>query len=56
MKRIVAVAMVLLVVFSSAFAVNNQKIYSVDTEIYKTISQIYVMTGHALPSTTGPWS
>ena len=56
MKRIVAVAMVLLVVFSSAFAVNNQKIYSVDTEIYTTISQIYVMTGHALPSTTGPWS
>ena len=39
MKRIVAVAMFLLVVFSSAFAVNNQKIYSVDTEIYKTISQ-----------------
>ena len=56
MKRFVAVAIVLLVVFSSAFAVNNQKIYSVDTEIYKTIRQIYVMTGHALPSTTGPWS
>ena len=56
MKRILAVAMVLMVVIPVAFAVNNQKIYSVDTDIYRTISQIYILTGHSIPSATGPWS
>ena len=56
MRKAVAVFLVILLVSSAVFAANNQKIYSVDTELYKTISQIYVLTGHAQPSGTGPWS
>ena len=56
MKRTIAILAVLLLALAAASAVNNQKIYSVDTDIYRTISTIYVLTGHALPSTTGPWS
>ncbi|MBP5163031.1 MAG: hypothetical protein ILP16_08655 [Spirochaetales bacterium] len=56
MKRFLAAALVVLLVSSAAFAANNQKIYSVDTELYKTINQIYILTGHAEPSATGPWS
>ena len=56
MRRFSTVFLVLLLSFAAAFAANSQKIYSVDTDIYRTISQIYVLTGHALPSTTGPWS
>ena len=56
MKRILSVVLVTVLVLSSAFSANNQKIYSVDTEIYRTICQIYILTGHSVPSTTGPWS
>lgn len=56
MRRFSTVFLVLLLSLAAAFAANSQKIYSVDTDIYRTISQIYVLTGHALPSTTGPWS
>ena len=56
MKRFLAVLAVIILTAASLFAANNQKIYSVDSGIFKTISQIYVLTGHALPSTTGPWS
>ncbi len=35
---------------------NDQKIYSVDSSIYNDIANLYLATGHALPSTTGPWS
>ena len=55
-KRLSTIPAVLLLVLAAAFAANNQKIYSVDSEIYRTISTINVLTGHALPSTTGPWS
>ena len=56
MRRFSIVLLVLFVSLAAAFAVNSQKIYSVDTDIYRTISQIYVLTGHALPSSAGPWS
>ena len=35
---------------------NLQKIYPVDSEIYKAITYLYVDQGYSLPSTTGPWS
>lgn len=35
---------------------NLQKIYPVDSEIYKAISYLYLDQGYSLPSTTGPWS
>ena len=56
MRRFSTFLLVLLFSVAAVFAANSQKIYSVDTDIYKTISQIYVLTGHALPSATGPWS
>ena len=56
MKRVIMVFLVIMLVTSAVLAANNQKIYSVDTELYKTISQIYILTGHAQPSATGPWS
>lgn len=56
MRRFSTVFLILLISVAAVFAANSQKIYSVDTDIYRTISQIYVLTGHALPSATGPWS
>ncbi|MBQ7281913.1 MAG: hypothetical protein IJR16_03970 [Spirochaetales bacterium] len=56
MKKVLAAVLIILLVAGVAFAANNQKIYSVDTELYRTISQIYILTGHAQPSATGPWS
>ena len=47
---------ILLISLATVFAANSQKIYSVDNDIYRTISDIYILTGHALPSTAGPWS
>ncbi|MBR2282460.1 MAG: hypothetical protein IJ863_07565 [Spirochaetales bacterium] len=34
----------------------QQKIYPVDSAEYAAISDMYLATGHALPSSTGPWS
>lgn len=56
MRRFLTLLVILLTSLAAVFAANSQKIYSVDTDVYKTISQIYVLTGHALPSATGPWS
>ena len=35
---------------------NMQKIYPTTSEEYKAIEQLYIVQGHSLPSTTGPWS
>ena len=57
MKRIVAVLFLVLVVLTSVLALSNsQKIYRVDSKEYEEIKFLYILTGHALPSTTGPWS
>ncbi len=57
MKRIVAVFLLFLMVLTSVFALSNsQKIYRVDSKEYEEIKYLYILTGHALPSTTGPWS
>lgn len=55
MKRIVAVFLLFLMVLTSVFALSNsQKIYRVDSKEYEEIKYLYILTGHALPSTTGP--
>lgn len=57
MKKIVAVFLLVLVVLTSVSALSNsQKIYRVDSKEYEEIKYLYILTGHALPSTTGPWS
>ncbi|GHU25352.1 hypothetical protein FACS1894164_14430 [Spirochaetia bacterium] len=35
---------------------NHQKIIPIDSDIYQAIKSLYISTGLALPSTTGPWS
>lgn len=55
-KCLLALVSLVLVCGLAFAATNSQKIYSVDSDVYKDISTIYVLTGHALPSTTGPWS
>jgi len=35
---------------------NDAKHYSVDSEVYKNITYLYILTGHALPNSAGPWS
>ncbi|MBQ0071109.1 MAG: hypothetical protein KBS81_04530, partial [Spirochaetales bacterium] len=56
MKKLFILVSLLVIALSCIFAANTQKIYPVDHEIYRNISRIYVMTGHAVPSTSGPWS
>ncbi len=57
MKKIVCIVLFVLLTVSIVYATaNDQKIYSVDSTIYKDITKVYLATGHALPSTTGPWS
>jgi hypothetical protein len=60
MKKRFLLALLLLTTLASLFAAggtrNLQKIYPVDSDVYKAIRYLYVSQGMALPSTTGPWS
>ena len=57
MKKLVSILILLCLTLNLTFAeVNDQKIYSVDSDVYKDIVKLYLVTGHAMPSTTGPWS
>lgn len=58
MKKVISI---LLVVCLSVFLLcgadlNLQKIYPIHSEVYQAMTALYVTSGHALPSTTGPWS
>ena len=35
---------------------NQQKIYETTSEVYEAIKLLYIAKGHAMPSSTGPWS
>ncbi len=57
MKKTLLVMIFCLLSLTLIFAeANEQKIYSVDSSVYKDIVNLYLATGHAMPSTTGPWS
>lgn len=57
MKKFITIVALIALVFSMAFAnENQQKIYRTDSEVYEAITFLYLNQGHALPSTTGPWS
>ena len=57
MKKILSVVLFLFLALSVVTAAtNSQTIYSVDSAVYQKIAKLYLATGHALPSTTGPWS
>ncbi|MBQ0072101.1 MAG: hypothetical protein KBS81_09675 [Spirochaetales bacterium] len=57
MKRIVLLLLVLTLALGSIFAISNgQKIYSVDSPAYASMEKLYILSGKALPSSSGPWS
>lgn len=55
MKKNLILLLVIIVAFQ-AFASVPQKIHPVDSPLYQIIKDIYLMTGHAMPSSSGPWS
>ena len=55
MRKILILLLVVFVAFQ-AFASVPQKIHPVDSPLYRIIKDVYLMTGHAMPSSTGPWS
>ena len=55
MRRILILLLIIFVV-TQAFASVPQKIHPVDSPLYRIITDIYLMTGHSMPSSTGPWS
>ena len=57
MKKVASIVLLLCITLSLVFATSNeQKIYRVDSTVYKDMVKLYLATGHAMPSTTGPWS
>lgn len=61
MKKIITVLLMFLLLVSMLPASqvvenNRQKIYSVDSSEYEAMKYLYIASGLALPSTTGPWS
>ena len=58
MKRITLIALIALLCVGFMFAETNnmQKIFPTTSDEYKAISYLYLIQGHSLPSTTGPWN
>lgn len=56
MKRILTVLIIAVVLSAADLAAASQKIHPVDSRIYGEISDIYLLTGHAMPSSAGPWT
>lgn len=56
MKRLFPVLCLFVVVLAPLPAMNNQKIHSLDSDVYEAVSYLYLEQGMALPSSAGPWS
>lgn len=56
MRKSITILVLLFVLQTSLLAYTAQKIYPVNSDIYNQICDIYLMSGHAMPSSTGPWS
>ena len=57
MKKLLVALAVAVLLTASLFAYSNQqKIYSVDSGVYKAMETLYILAGKALPSSSGPWS
>ena len=55
--RVLVCCLVMCLFSTSIFgAVNQQKIYSLDSDVYDAIETLYIAQGLSLPSTTGPYS
>jgi hypothetical protein len=57
-KAIIALSLCLTAfpLFAAETSKNLQKIYPVNSDVYKAITCLYIDQGLSLPSTTGPWS
>lgn len=57
-KRLVLVLIFCAVLICSALSgdINNQKIYSNESDVYKAIDALYIMQGHARSSSSSPYS
>jgi len=55
MKRFILLIALITTLFSLSGS-NNQKIYPIDSDIYQAITSLYLSSGYALPSTSGPYS
>ncbi|MDY4888192.1 MAG: hypothetical protein SO135_00390, partial [Sphaerochaetaceae bacterium] len=57
MKKNISIFLCLFLCAAMLFAYDNQqKIYETTSEVYEAIRLLYIAKGHALPSSTGPWS
>lgn len=57
MKKYFVTLILLLLLPYLLFSISNgQKIFSVESDEFKDLETLYIASGHALPSTTGPWS
>lgn len=54
-KKLVSIILMMLLCFTLG-ASNSQKIFSLESPIYRYIANLYILQGKALPSTTGPYS
>ena len=56
MKKLFILLLVLLSLSSVFAGSNGVKAVEVDSDIWNAVKSLYITQGHALPSTTGPWS
>lgn len=56
MKKVLIIVLSVLLFLSPLFSQNLQKIHPVNSEVYEIITYLYIESGLALPSTSGPYS
>lgn len=56
MKKILVTLNILFLSLSLFASVNEQKIYSADSSLYYDIETLYLLSSHASPSSSSPWS
>ncbi|MDY4889802.1 MAG: hypothetical protein SO135_08715 [Sphaerochaetaceae bacterium] len=57
MKKNISIFLCLFLCAAMLFAYDNkQEIFNIGNDVFEAIKYIYVISGKALPSTTGPWS
>ncbi|MFC2821395.1 MAG: hypothetical protein ACTTJW_02170 [Sphaerochaeta sp.] len=59
MKKLIAAVLLAAAFMLPVFSYdgnNQQKIYSVDSGVYKSMETLYILSGQSLPSSSGPWS
>lgn len=55
-KTIIILLISALLAFSLSAYSNGERIISVDSPAWKAMENLYIISGHSLPSSSGPWS